>query len=70
MIQRHPTAAGFSNQQALLVLLIAFPLGLIGLGIVLTILLKPASQSIAEAPNESSTQVPPASITYESEPET
>jgi len=69
VIQRRPTAAGFSNQQALLVLLIAFPLGLIGLGIVLTILTKPASQSIAEAPNESSTQEPPASITYESEPE-
>ena len=69
VVQRHSTAAGFSNQQALLVLLIAFPLGLIGLGIVLTILTKPASQSIAETPNESSTQVPPASISEESKPE-
>ena len=50
-------------------LLIAFPTWPDWFGNRSTILLKPASQSIAEAPNESSTQVPPASITYESEPE-
>ena len=35
---------GFSNQQALLVLLICFPIGLIGLGLVVLLLQRPGSQ--------------------------
>ena len=41
--------AGFTNQQALLILLICFPVGLIGLG-VLVILLQRPSPRVVEAP--------------------
>jgi hypothetical protein len=37
---------GFSNQQALLVLLICFPIGLIGLGLVVILLQRPAPQIV------------------------
>ena len=38
------SSRGFSNQQALLVLLICFPVGLIGLGLVVILLQRPAAQ--------------------------
>jgi hypothetical protein len=38
------SSGGFSNQQALLVLLICFPVGLIGLGLVVILLQRPAPQ--------------------------
>ena len=63
------TVVGFSNQQALLALLIAFPLGLIGVGIVLAVAIKPQASSIAEASNNRSTQGQAPSITEESERE-
>jgi hypothetical protein len=44
---------GFSNQQALLVLLICFPIGLIGLGLVVILLQRPAPQIVQ-------TQQPPS----------
>ena len=49
-------AAGFSNQQALLALLIAFPIGLIGLGLVLTAVNQRSDRSISQAPAETTTQ--------------
>ena len=55
----------------MLALLIAFPLGLIGIGIVLAVVIKPQASSIAEVPKDSSTQVqaPSPTITEESERE-
>ncbi len=41
---------GFTNQQALLVLLICFPLGLIAVGIVVVLLQRPASQMAQQQP--------------------
>ena len=38
------SSGGFSNQQAFLVLLICFPVGLIGLGLVVILLQRPATQ--------------------------
>ena len=38
------SSGGFSNQQALLVLLICFPVGLIGLGLVVILLQRPDPQ--------------------------
>jgi len=43
-------AAGFSNQQALLVLFIAFPIGLIGLGLVITLGMRPQEPQVTRAP--------------------
>jgi hypothetical protein len=50
----HATA-GFSNQQALLALLIAFPIGLIGLGLVLTAVNQRSDRSISQTPAETTT---------------
>ena len=47
MLVRQHRQAGFSNQQALLVLLICFPVGLIFLGLVVVLLQKPAPQATA-----------------------
>ena len=47
MLVRQHRQAGFSNQQALLVLLICFPIGLIFLGLVVVLLQKPAPQATA-----------------------
>lgn len=44
------TEAGFSNQQALLILLIAFPIALIGLGLVITVAMRPQAPQAAQAP--------------------
>ena len=43
MLVRQHRQAGFSNQQALLVLLICFPIGLIFLGLVVLVLLAPTT---------------------------
>ena len=48
-------AAGFSNQQALLALLIAFPVGLIGLGLVLTAVNNHSDRSASQTPAEQTT---------------
>ena len=48
--------AGFTNQQALLLLLICFPVGLIFLGLIVMLLQRPAPQ--ATAPTESAPQRP------------
>lgn len=47
---RDPRTAGFSNQQALLALLIVFPIGMIGIGVVVTLAIRSNSVSTAEAP--------------------
>ena len=47
MLVRQHRQAGFSNQQALLVLLVCFPVGLIFLGLVVLLLQKPAPQATA-----------------------
>lgn len=47
---RDPSTAGFSNQQALLALLIVFPIGMIGIGVVVTLAIRSNSVSTAEAP--------------------
>ncbi len=60
---------GFSNQQALVVLIIAFPLGLIGLGLVLNVAMKPSAQTIAEVPTENNARDEAPSVAYEPEPE-
>ena len=41
---------GFSNQQALLMLLIAFPIGLIGIGLVMTVARRPLIPQTEQAP--------------------
>ncbi len=56
-------AEGFSNQQALLVLVLAFPLGLIGLGILASIGMsfsRPEPQGKAPATEAPSVPAPPA----------
>ena len=47
---RHPSTAGFSNQQALLALLVVFPLGMMCIGMVVTLALRSTSVSTAQAP--------------------
>ena len=49
MSRRFPDQAGFSNQQALLALLICFPVGLIGIGVLVLLLQKPKS-TVAQSP--------------------
>ncbi len=49
---------GFTNQQAILVLLICFPLGLIALGIVVMILQRPAPQMAQQQPQTPLPQAP------------
>ena len=44
------SSRGFSNQQALLVLLICFPIGLIGLGVVVILLQRPAPRIAPSQP--------------------
>jgi hypothetical protein len=44
------TEAGFSNQQALLLLLVAFPIGLIGLALVMTVAMRPLTPQAAQGP--------------------
>lgn len=51
-------SGGFSNQQALLVLLICFPVGLIGLGLVVILLRRPAP--LIAQPPQPSTERPPS----------
>ena len=43
MSNKSAASAGFSNQQALLALIIAFPLGLIGLGLIMSVLMRSPS---------------------------
>jgi hypothetical protein len=45
------TQAGFSNQQALLLLLVAFPIGLIGLALVMTMAMRPLTPQAAQGPS-------------------
>ena len=52
------SSGGFSNQQALLVLLICFPLGLIGLGLLVILLQRPAAQMAQPQQNQSSQSLP------------
>ena len=47
---RKPSSAGFSNQQALLALLIVFPIGMTGIGLVVTLAMRSNSVSTAQAP--------------------
>lgn len=47
---RNVSTAGFSNQQALLALLIVFPIGMIGIGVVVTLAMRSNSISTAQAP--------------------
>ena len=65
LIRRHQQA-GFSNQQALLVLLICFPIGLIFLGLVVVLLQKPVPQAAAPAPSQ---PAPAAPSSPEKQPE-
>ena len=51
------SSGGFNNQQALLVLLICFPVGLIGLGLVVILLQRPAPQ-IAQPQQQPSQRLP------------
>lgn len=44
------STAGFSNQQALLALLIVFPIGMIGVGLVAMVAMRPNLSSTAQAP--------------------
>ena len=56
-------AAGFSNQQALLFLLISFPLGLIGIGLILTTMVQSPTETIV---GEQSINQPSQTATTES----
>jgi len=47
--RRSVAAAGFSTQQALLLLLIAFPIGLIGIGVVMTVAMRPQPPQVTQA---------------------
>ena len=47
---RSLSTAGFSNQQALLALLIVFPIGMIGVGLVAMVAMRPNLSSTAQAP--------------------
>ena len=47
-MKTHSYAAGFSNQQALLFLLICFPLGLIGVGLILTTVVQSPTKTIVD----------------------
>ena len=49
MLRRLRGQSGFTNQQALLVLLICFPVGLIGVGVLVVLLQRP-SPTVAQAP--------------------
>tara|TARA_B100000073_G_scaffold2538_1_gene2134 strand:- start:2582 stop:3199 length:618 start_codon:yes stop_codon:yes gene_type:complete len=49
MLRRLRGQSGFSNQQALLVLLICFPVGLIGVGVLVVLLQRP-SPTVVQAP--------------------
>ncbi len=49
MSRRLRSQSGFTNQQALLVLLICFPVGLIGVGVLVVLLQRP-SPTVAQAP--------------------
>lgn len=42
--------AGFSNKQDLLLLLIAFPIGLIGIGLFMTVAMRPLTPQTEQAP--------------------
>lgn len=55
MRRKTPLSAGFSNQQALLALVIAFPLGLIGLGLIMSILMR-SEPKTAQAPATEQTE--------------
>lgn len=62
-VKRQSRSGGFSNQQALLVLLVCFPLGLIALGIVVILIQRqePQVAQPSQAPSQASSQlVPPA----------
>lgn len=48
--------SGFSNQQALLAILIAFPLGLISIGIILNLLIKPSAEQASKSTETKQTQ--------------
>lgn len=63
---------GFSNQQALLALLVAFPLGLIAVGLLLNVLNKPSPQQTTAEPAATQTQTAnsPGSETRSAEPTT
>ena len=50
LLSRKSSSAGFSNQQALLALLIVFPIGMIGIGVVVTLAMRSNSVSTAQAP--------------------
>ena len=48
--------SGFSNQQALLAILIAFPLGIISIGIILNLLIKPSAEQASKSTETKQTQ--------------
>ena len=50
-IKTNARSTGFSNQQALLALLVVFPIGMIGLGMVITLAMRSNSLSSAQAPS-------------------
>jgi serine/threonine-protein kinase len=66
---RRDSCAGFTNQQALLALLITFPLGLIGIGLILNVASEIPSQKTRGATTAPSTQ-PPAARTPAKHPST
>lgn len=54
-------AQGFSNQQALLVLLLIFPIGLVGLGLVVLLLQRQGTVTTAQAPAPQAVERPDSS---------
>ena len=61
--------AGFSNQQALLVLIIAFPLGLIGIGLILSILMRSPTTTASKPSTAQQTNVQDQSPAASAAPE-
>ena len=57
MRSKTAASAGFSNQQALLALIIAFPLGLIGIGLILSILMRSPTTSASKPSTAQQTQI-------------
>ena len=62
MRSKNSLSAGFSNQQALLALIIAFPLGLIGIGLIMSILMRSEPQT-AKAPDTPQTETQKSTTT-------
>jgi hypothetical protein len=59
------SSGGFSNQQALLVILVCFPVGLIGFGLLIILLQRPITQigQLPSSPNKHQTPLKPSDLT-------